>query len=196
MTPPSADTLIADVPPPSSSLPETMDAAADHDPYVHHLAQRVAHNLQHQHQWTSVVIHGHSPKFDNSLFPRPIISGLPPQRIYIHPDEQIELLKEESKRRAEAKQPKTGQPHPESEWVLPAHLKEKWTLKKFAEVFDRIGGVPADLDTSIHGNGHAPKPIDVNKWRTVNRVLLATVNDDGTIVYYIIHDGIVKPRQN
>jgi tRNA-splicing endonuclease subunit Sen15 len=28
------------------------------------------------------------------------------------------------------------------------------------------------------------------------RVTIALVNDDGTIVYYFIHDGIVKPRQN
>ena len=28
------------------------------------------------------------------------------------------------------------------------------------------------------------------------RVLLATLHDDSTVVYYIMHDGIVKPRQN
>jgi len=28
------------------------------------------------------------------------------------------------------------------------------------------------------------------------RLLLATLQDDSTVVYYIIHDGIVKPRQN
>jgi len=26
--------------------------------------------------------------------------------------------------------------------------------------------------------------------------LLATLTDDSTVVYYIMHDGIVKPRQN
>lgn len=28
------------------------------------------------------------------------------------------------------------------------------------------------------------------------RVTLALVNTDGTVVYYFVHDGIVKPRQN
>ena len=30
----------------------------------------------------------------------------------------------------------------------------------------------------------------------VKRMLLATVDDDSTVVYYVVHDGIVKPRQN
>lgn len=36
------------------------------------------------------------------------------------------------------------------------------------------------------------------KWRISQpkRVLLATLDDDSTVVYYIVHDGIVKPRQN
>lgn len=28
------------------------------------------------------------------------------------------------------------------------------------------------------------------------RVTIAIANDDGTIVYYFVHDGAVKPRQN
>ncbi|ABN67814.2 predicted protein [Scheffersomyces stipitis CBS 6054] len=28
------------------------------------------------------------------------------------------------------------------------------------------------------------------------RVTIGIVNDDGTIVYYFIHDGVVEPRQN
>jgi len=28
------------------------------------------------------------------------------------------------------------------------------------------------------------------------RLLLAVVSDDSTVVYYFVHDGIVKPRQN
>lgn len=28
------------------------------------------------------------------------------------------------------------------------------------------------------------------------RITLALVNDDGTVTYYFIHDGVVKPRQN
>lgn len=28
------------------------------------------------------------------------------------------------------------------------------------------------------------------------RLTLAAVNDDSTVVYYFVHDGVVKPRQN
>ena len=36
------------------------------------------------------------------------------------------------------------------------------------------------------------------EWRVprTKRVLLAIVDDDSTIVYYIVHEGVVKPRQN
>lgn len=28
------------------------------------------------------------------------------------------------------------------------------------------------------------------------RITLALVNDDGTVTYYFVHDGVIKPRQN
>ena len=81
---------------------------------------------------------------------------------------------------------------PEREWVLPSHLQEKWSLKGFAEVFDMLDVVPpGDEDEEDDGVGW--------EWRGKNRkkrLLLATLHDDSTVVYYIMHDGIVKPRQN
>lgn len=71
------------------------------------------------------------------------------------------------------------------EWVLPTHLREKWTLKGFAGVFDGL------VEGELCENGG----LDENG-RGVKRILLAVVGDDSTIVYYIMHDGIVKPRQN
>lgn len=72
------------------------------------------------------------------------------------------------------------------EWVLPTHLREKWTLRGFAGVFDGMGeGEMGDTVGQERRDG-----------RGVKRVLLAVVGDDSTIVYYIMHDGIVKPRQN
>lgn len=82
-----------------------------------------------------------------------------------------------------------GEVKAEREWVLPSHLREKWTLRRFGEVFDHIGIVPPDEEDEKEEQ-------EVNKWRTTKRVLLATVDDDSTLVYYIVHDGIVKPRQN
>ena len=118
-----------------------------------------------------------------------MISGLPPKRAYIHPDEQIELVKAEHA---------TGQPvehFPEREWVLPSHWEEKWTLGRFAAVFDALENVPPSSD-----HAQEEQETDVgSQWRGKNRqkrLLLATFHADSTIIYYIMHDGIVKPRQN
>ena len=77
----------------------------------------------------------------------------------------------------------------EREWVLPTHLREKWSLRRFAEVFDAVAEKPPELDQGVEEAGKG-------KRRGGKRVLLATVSDDSTVVYYIVHDGIVKPRQN
>lgn len=120
---------------------------------------------------------------------RPMISGLPPRRAYVHPDEQAEILK------TEHETGKVVQQTPEQEWVLPTHLAEKWSLRQFAEIFDSISTLPPSDDLPETGGSREA----VSKWRGHNRrkrVLLATLHDDSTIVYYIVHDGIVKPRQN
>jgi len=116
---------------------------------------------------------------------------LPPRRIYVHPDDQVEELKNGLV---------DGQLEAEREWVLPTHLQEKWSLRRFAEVFDSIGEEPK-------ANEHEPKDPSSQvrnaeqvqpskKRRGGKRLLLATLGDDSTVVYYIVHDGIVKPRQN
>lgn len=122
----------------------------------------------------------------NCLLPRPMISGVAPRHVYIHPDEQVEMLKQG----IEDKDVPV-----EREWVLPTHVREKWSLRKFAEVFDAIGEVPPTKHETEERNGGE----DRASWRRLSRqkrVLMAVVNDDSTIVYYIVHDGIVKPRQN
>ncbi len=78
----------------------------------------------------------------------------------------------------------------EREWVLPTHLQEKWSLRRFAEVFDAIEEEPPEDD-----GGQMWEEVR-GKRRGGKRVLLATLGDDSTVVYYIVHDGIVKPRQN
>jgi tRNA-splicing endonuclease subunit Sen15 len=177
-----------------------------HEPYHHHLASQVLHNLRHQHDWTALTIHTHSPLQSQSTnpLPRPLISGLPPQRIYIHPDEQVELLKQEKARNG-ARNGRGGQEQREEgrrerEWVLPTHLREKWSLRKFAEVFDGVGDVPPEPDWDEVEGGVGDRGEEgkgkTQRRRGGKRVLLATVDTDSTIVYYIVHEGIVKPRQN
>ncbi|KAK7394092.1 hypothetical protein QQX98_013120 [Neonectria punicea] len=131
-----------------------------HSP-VADVTSTVLHNLKDQHDWASLQIHAPAGG-------RPLIRGLPPRRLYTHPDDQIAALAHEQA---------TGEPvpqDPEDEWVLAVHPEEKWTLGGFAGVFD-----------SIHHSGPRAK-----------RILLATVHNDSTIVYYFMHEGMVKPRQN
>lgn len=127
-----------------------------------HVACTVLRNLEDQHDWTCLELR------DGPEQSRPLIKGLPPKRLYLHPDDQIAAL---------AHQAATGEKlfqDPESEWVLAVHLTEAWSLAKFAAVFD-----------AIPGNGGQPK-----------RIVLATLHNDSTVVYYLIHEGMVKPRQN
>jgi tRNA-splicing endonuclease subunit Sen15 len=181
--------------PPASALQENINApkasleASPHPAYLHNLALSIAHNLQYHHDWTSLSVHTHS-SLTNSPLPRPVISGLPPKRAYIHPDEQVEILK------VEHSTGKAIPQVPESEWVLPTHLQERWSLAKFAAVFDALDTVPPAGKETLAEEG---AEVVGHQWQGRNRqkrLLLATLHDDSTVVYYIIHDGIVKPRQN
>ncbi|KAF2101852.1 hypothetical protein NA57DRAFT_53797 [Rhizodiscina lignyota] len=199
------------------------DELSDWDHYCN-LALQVLHNLQHQHRWTQLKLHTHSPTAPYARMSRPLLSGMPPRRLYVHPDEQIEFIRldDERKKRRKAQEkrqvtdsttdtvpptipeddddPETT-PQPVREWVLPTHIGEMWSLRRMATVFDVICSVPPDPGPSNDGllaeNPPSEGPIQSpGRWREVKRLLLATVDDDSTIVYYIVHDGIVKPRQN
>lgn len=96
--------------------------------------------------------------------------------------------------------------------MLPSHIREKWSLRRFAECFDVVGEVPArgervgeigfdkneKRDEREAASGRTEEMEDQREKtrRGGKRMLLATVCDDSTVVYYIVHDGIVKPRQN
>ena len=185
LPPPSAlDTLFA------SHAPSNVHAS-----YYQSLALQVLHNLQHQHDWTSLHIHTYS-SIKKTPLPRPLISGLPPHRIYVHPDDQVQELQ---------RGVKDGEGKIEREWVLPTHLAEKWSLRRFADVFDALEEVPSeklhedDGEAVAEGKDSAAESENegcCSRRRGGKRLLLATSADDSTIVYYIVHDGIVKPRQN
>ncbi|EAQ91061.1 hypothetical protein CHGG_02996 [Chaetomium globosum CBS 148.51] len=158
-------------------------ASLDH---IEALTKVVLNNLEYQHDWTRVQQH-----IQHTL-PRPLIYGLPPKRLYVHPDEQIDIIKAEKECGESIPQ------EPEVEWVLPLHLSEKWSPAQFAAVFDAIEAIPpggGDLDA-------ADEVGEEEQWRLWRgpkrgkRILLATVQDDSTVTYYWIFDGLVKPRQN
>ncbi|KAG4431058.1 hypothetical protein IFR05_013464 [Cadophora sp. M221] len=183
--------------PPSSALNEVLQSSkatltsSPHPAHLHNLATQVAHDLQYQHDWSGITIHTHSP-LTNDPLPRPVISGLPPKRAYTHPDEQVEILKAEHKTGERIEQ------RPEREWVLPTHLQEKMSVGKFAAVFDALGTVPPGGEDEGEGDAEGEKTVGW-QWQGIHRqkrILLATLHDDSTVVYYIMHDGIVKPRQN
>ncbi|KAK4457357.1 tRNA-splicing endonuclease subunit Sen15 [Cladorrhinum samala] len=146
------------------------------------LVRIVLNNLEYQHDWTQINTHTQRD------LPRKLIYGLPPKRLYVHPDEQVEIIKAEKERKDRIPQ------EAEYEWVLPLHLSEKWSPAQFAAVFDAIKALPP-VDIEDDEDGDAPW----RAWRGPKRgkrILLATVQDDSTVTYYWIHDGLVKPRQN
>ncbi|RCI13855.1 hypothetical protein L249_7909 [Ophiocordyceps polyrhachis-furcata BCC 54312] len=127
------------------------------------VARTVLFDLEHQHDWTGLEI------IPGSELARFLIRGLPPKRLYLHPDDQVAAL---------ALERRAGESlchEPQYEWVLPVHLAEKWSLAGFSTVFDLI-------DMDVHSQA--------------KRVLLAILHNDSTVVYYFMHQGIVKPRQN
>ncbi|CAN9341876.1 unnamed protein product [Alternaria alternata] len=169
-------------------------AGSSHLPNEISLARQILHNLQYQHYWSDLHVHTHSPTTHEPL-PRPLVSGLPPQRLYVHPDEQVELLKKADRERKARAEGEAGglevKAEPEREWILPTRLNEKWTLRGLAQTFDALTMVPPTPDSSTTVEERPSNP-----WRTTKRVLLASVDTDSTVVYYIVHDGVVKPRQN
>ena len=91
----------------------------------------------------------------------------------------------------------------EREWVLPCHLREKWSLRRMAEDFDAVGVVPPGFEEEpgvqveeSEGEFRKEAKGQGKKRRGGKRILVGIVGDDSTIVYYIVHDGTVKPRQN
>lgn len=110
--------------------------------------------------------------------------------MYVHPDEQVATIKAE--RALGERLPQ----EPEYEWVLPIHLSEKTSLAVFAAVFDSLDALPPAAQATEDLSPECP---DWKTWRGSRRgkrVLMAVIHDDSTVVYYMMHDGIVKPRQN
>lgn len=64
----------------------------------------------------------------------------------------------------------------EPEWVVPVLMLSKKTSG--TEIAQWFKGIASETGTR-------PK-----------RITMAMVNDDGTVLYYFVHDGVVKPRQN
>jgi tRNA-splicing endonuclease subunit Sen15 len=150
-----------------------------------HLAKIVKDNLVLQHLWTDVTVYSQD---ESGQFDRPLILGHPPTKLYVHPEDVLNSTDA------------SNTTNVESEWVVPTLLSESWGIQDFAKVFNRHG-----LDRTIKGRelkkpamslvnsiSHNPESIKSRP----KRLLLAIISDDSTVCYYVVHDGIVKPRQN
>jgi len=146
------------------------------------LVQAVLDNLSGQHDWSLLETHKRCATSGLSL-PRTIISGLPPRRLYVHPDEQIQAL--ELEKSGGNPPPRT----PEFEWVLPVFMAEAWSLHDLADVFASLSRLPAR-------NNDDESSRRWNSAKCGKRLLLGIVHNDSTVLYYLVHDGTVKPRPN
>jgi tRNA-splicing endonuclease subunit Sen15 len=126
-----------------------------------HLIRIVENHLLNHADWRSVTQH--------SFTPRPLLSGIPPEPVYVDPD-------------VDPSKPPTEAALEQVEWLLPVDLREKWSPRKMAEVFD-------SLPEGVWGE-------NAKGQKRTKRMLLAVVAEDSTVSYYFVHDGIVKPRQN
>ncbi|KAI5284456.1 hypothetical protein KEM52_002909 [Ascosphaera acerosa] len=156
------------------------------------VALQVLHNLQHQHQWTNLALMDVGLSGGGHL-----IRGYPPHPVYVHPDEQARMV--ELGLRAD-------DVPVEPEWVLPTTQGQSWTLRRLAEVFDKMPPRSQDSFPEAAAATIANELVQqlqrekaTQGWAS-KRVLLAMVNTekggDGTVVYYVMLEGAVKPRQN
>jgi len=72
--------------------------------------------------------------------------------------------------------------------VLPVSLREKWSLRKWAEVFDAL----PEMDGDEGGDGNGEK----DKEQEGKKLTMGVASDDSTVVYYVVGEGIIKPKQN
>lgn len=214
--------------PPSPSALTTLLSSVDTPQDA--LPLQILYNLRHMHQWSQLSLH----TFETStLTPVTLLSGVPPHHIYIHPDKQAYMIEHNI---TESDLPI------DREWVLPIALGEKWTLKRFAGVFESLpdqhesatgrdvkaatvedagrelehvalrevksnrlngehGAVDGDATNWSHDESLDPNNASKMPKFGGQRILLAMVTQglmggDGTVVYYFMGEGEVKPRQN
>ncbi|KAL2848116.1 tRNA-splicing endonuclease subunit Sen15 [Aspergillus pseudoustus] len=193
------------VPNPSSL---TTFVSSESDPVTTTCAttSQVIHNLQYQHLWTSLKVH-----HLNLSFPVSLISGIPPHRVYTHPDEQLYMV-EHGLREEDVELDRM--------FVLPTVQGQSWSLEKMAGVFDALPS-PGDEDAESEAQSaddaatdgttadkaaklakyyeYRVKARQTGEWGC-KRLLLAMIDKgmggEGTVVYYVAQEGTVKPRQN
>ena len=166
------------------------------------LPLEILHNLRFHHKWVDLKLHVVTEHLqlreissreissretsitDNDSIRIVIISGLPPRHSYLHPDFQNHIVRQEISEKSVTVQ---------REWIAPMSLGEKWSLRKFSKVFDAL---------PERRSMEAEEGVELGmQWTDAKRMLLGMLaingmGGDGTIAYYIMQEGEVKPRQN
>jgi tRNA-splicing endonuclease subunit Sen15, fungi type len=192
--------------PQPSSLTKLIDSASASGNPLAATTIQILHNLQYQHLWTSLQTHEvPAPSSSQNDNLPTLISGIPPNRVYTHPDEQLYML-EKGLRDEDLK--------PERVFVIPTAQGQPGSLRRMAAVFDALSEieVAADQTDSSDEDMDSDKAkkleeyyerreqASITKEWGAKRALLAMVDKgmggEGTVVYYIVQEGEVKPRQN
>ncbi|GAD97779.1 conserved hypothetical protein [Paecilomyces variotii No. 5] len=192
-------------PPTPSALSSLISASGSSDP-ISALTTQIVHNLKHQHIWTSLQVHQLPGTTDQDASSIPLISGIPPNRLYTHPDEQLWMLENNLR---------DNDVGPERFFVLPTTRGQMFTLRKLAAVFDSLPEVEDERPLLSQVTDDQKTKDKAEKLRAYyerreqarktqewggKRLLLAMVDrgvgGDGTVVYYVVQEGTVKPRQN
>ncbi|CDK24402.1 unnamed protein product [Kuraishia capsulata CBS 1993] len=106
------------------------------------------------------------PKSSAKGTPHGVVRGVPPKKL----SETTSISST-----GETESSTTDKPDGDTseEWVLPLSISDKLTVENIEQIFESIRSV----------GSYRPK-----------RIIAGLLDDDGSVVYYFIHDGLVKPR--
>lgn len=84
---------------------------------------------------------------------------------------------------------------------MPTTLAKKWTLRELCAVFDSLPQRPRRVIRGARTGAETEAETVAVEHQDVKRVLMAMkahegLGGDGTVMYYIVQEGEVKPRQN
>lgn len=148
-------------------------------------AQLVKENLIYQQLWTDINLF--EIPFNSDEHTRGSLTlcyGKPPEKIFNDenndPDE-------------------TGYYH--HEWVLPAMTNQDWSIAYWVQIFEEIDNLLAKAskhatqqrkvdETDLKESESKKSP------KKAKRVIMACIDNDGTVVYYNVYRGIMPPRNN
>lgn len=158
-------------------------------PFETSIIDQVRLNLIHYNYWNNVTIHSHEDlEFlsgcpSEPLIPSDNVTATTILKSLNNPNKS-EIQTKDNDGVDNIDQLSKTETDLDLEWIIPRRLiynssqtqdQLKLSVKEINQWFKII-------KTTI---GYRPK-----------RIIIAIINDDGTIVYYFIHDGITKPRQN